>query len=202
MGRRRHTTIKMADDKVPRKPSLFMSAFQEIHERLARQYGNDEERKVPPRRSQHSSGMPNHFTRQVDNYWDFIKAIPWFEPWLVALMVFHLLCFVVVVASGKHYNTQYVIFFSLLVLVYLSEKLNEYSAENWKLFAKENYFDSNGLFTSTVFSAPILFNCICLIILWLRAAADAMIEIKKRQIIDEYERERKAKGEDESKKKK
>lgn len=34
----------------------------------------------------------------------------------------------------------------------------------YRRFSKENFFDSNGLFISTVFSIPVLFNCICLIV--------------------------------------
>ena len=34
----------------------------------------------------------------------------------------------------------------------------------YRKFSRENFFDSNGLFISTVFSIPVLFNCICLIV--------------------------------------
>lgn len=35
---------------------------------------------------------------------------------------------------------------------------------NWHSFSKQQYFDSNGLFISTVFSIPILLNCMLLIV--------------------------------------
>lgn len=51
-------------------------------------------------------------------------------------------------------------------VVYFSESINEYAAQNWKTFSKQQYFDGNGLFISTVFSIPILLNCMLLIVSW------------------------------------
>lgn len=49
-------------------------------------------------------------------------------------------------------------------IVYFSESINEYAALNWRTFSKQQYFDDNGLFISTVFSIPILLNCMLLIV--------------------------------------
>lgn len=49
-------------------------------------------------------------------------------------------------------------------IVYFSEGINEYAALNWRTFSKQQYFDDNGLFISTVFSIPILLNCMLLIV--------------------------------------
>jgi hypothetical protein len=43
-------------------------------------------------------------------------------------------------------------------LCYFAEKINEIAARNWKAFAKEQYFDSNGLFISIIWCAPIIIN--------------------------------------------
>lgn len=53
---------------------------------------------------------------------------------------------------------------SAVLAVYFSESINEYAAQNWSSFSKQQYFDSNGLFISTVFSIPILLNCMLLIV--------------------------------------
>lgn len=51
-----------------------------------------------------------------------------------------------------------------MLLVYFSENINELAAENWQSFSRQQYFDSNGLFISTVFSIPILLNCMLMIV--------------------------------------
>ena len=49
-------------------------------------------------------------------------------------------------------------------MVYFSEYINEWAATNWQRFSKQQYFDSNGFFISTVFSIPILLNCMLMIV--------------------------------------
>lgn len=49
-------------------------------------------------------------------------------------------------------------------LVYFSETINEYAAFNWKMFSRQQYFDSKGLFISVVFSVPILLNCMLMVV--------------------------------------
>lgn len=41
-------------------------------------------------------------------------------------------------------------------IVYLAENINTYLARNWKSFAKQPYFDQQGIFFSALFSAPLL----------------------------------------------
>jgi len=64
------------------------------------------------------------------------------------------------------YNARIIYIFHALSVsvVYFSESINEYAAQNWKTFSKQQYFDDNGLFISTVFSIPILLNCMLLIV--------------------------------------
>ena len=49
-------------------------------------------------------------------------------------------------------------------LCFGSEKINELGAKNWRVFAMEQYFDSNGLFISVVFSTPIILNCTIIVV--------------------------------------
>ncbi|XP_039275216.1 transmembrane protein 18-like, partial [Nilaparvata lugens] len=56
-----------------------------------------------------------------------------------------------------------VFFHFAVLLVYFSENINELAANNWRIFSKQQYFDSKGLFISIVFSVPILLNCMIMI---------------------------------------
>lgn len=52
----------------------------------------------------------------------------------------------------------------IVLLVYFSESINELASENWRVFSRQQYFDSNGLFISVVFSIPILLNCMLMVV--------------------------------------
>eukprot|EP00794_Sanderia_malayensis_P011823 gene11823-13047_t len=64
-----------------------------------------------------------------------------------------------------------------------AEKLNEFGAKHWKMFAKEQYFDYNGQFISVVWSLPIVINSLFIVIIWLIQTGQLLIKTKQRQII-------------------
>jgi hypothetical protein len=48
-----------------------------------------------------------------------------------------------------------------------------------RLFAEEQYFDSNGLFISVVFSAPMILNCTLIVSIWLYQSFSLIIQVIK-----------------------
>ena len=50
------------------------------------------------------------------------------------------------------------------MIVYLAERLNAFGASNWQRFAGQNYFDSNGVFVSTVLSTPLVFDMFVILV--------------------------------------
>ncbi|XP_024390960.1 uncharacterized protein [Physcomitrium patens] len=98
--------------------------------------------------------------KQQGGFWDpilrFVHAVDWTEPWLVGLMVFHLILVAVVVATRKRSNVQAVLFMAMLLSVFFAERLNTLLRRHWKSFAGQPYFDSHGVFMSTVWSGPML----------------------------------------------
>ncbi|KAK4768389.1 hypothetical protein SAY87_003530 [Trapa incisa] len=102
------------------------------------------------------------------------------EPFLMGLLVFHFLLLVTTIISRKNSNFQMCLFLLALGGVYLAEKLNKFLRENWRIFATQNYFDSHGIFLSTLWSGPLLvmaiiilvntlFNLCYLIVKWKKA---------------------------------
>jgi hypothetical protein len=86
----------------------------------------------------------------------FIHAVSWREPWLICLVVFHTSLLVLSIVSRKHSNMQMGIFFLAFLGVFSAERLNSFLQRHWKHFAYQPYFDSQGLFLSTVWSGPLL----------------------------------------------
>lgn len=48
------------------------------------------------------------------------------------------------------------VFHFIVSAVYLAERINRFLGVRWKMFARQNYFDSHGLFISTLWSGPLL----------------------------------------------
>nr|XP_053628264.1 transmembrane protein 18-like isoform X1 [Cherax quadricarinatus] len=127
-------------------------------------------------------------TDQVTDLWSFLQTtavrvplpnkfitirnnIDWSEGWLVGLVVFHIFLTTFTVMTRNHHTTQAVLFFLLLLTVRSSETINQYAAKNWQSFSRQQYFDSQGLFISVVFSMPVLFNCMMMVGLSCRSVA-------------------------------
>ena len=48
-----------------------------------------------------------------------------------------------------------------------------------RYFAEEQYFDSNGLFISVVFSGPMILNCTLIVSIWLYQSFSLIIQVIK-----------------------
>ncbi|XP_048590164.1 transmembrane protein 18 [Nematostella vectensis] len=149
-----------------------------------------------------SSFIPSDWlpTDKIDGFWEFLKAIDWSEPWLRVLIAFHFFTFIVVILLRNHTNIQGVIFLFLLGLVYASEQLNILGERHWRKFAREQYFDSGGLFISVILSVPVLFNCFVILVSWLWTACSMLIVVgkgrvreKQKQLVKEAKEEEKKK---------
>lgn len=90
--------------------------------------------------------------------------IDWTESWLLCLIGFHILLTTLTITTRHHHTLQGLLFFLLLLTVKCSEIINEYAATHWKRFSYQQYFDSGGLFISVVFSMPVLFNCLLMVV--------------------------------------
>lgn len=112
-----------------------------------------------------------------------VKAASWFYHYSVCFFcafVSIFLCFVFVRGTVyRLYSLEWfperTVFFSIylftsnlvsftVLTVSMSGKINEVAARNQHLFSRQQNFDRHGLFISTVFSMPILLNCMLMIV--------------------------------------
>ncbi|KAG9494554.1 hypothetical protein GDO78_002073 [Eleutherodactylus coqui] len=107
--------------------------------------------------------------------------IDWSEPWIIGLLGFHLLCFIITLISFKFYKFQIAHFLLMVGLVSCAEYINEVAAMNWKLYSRQQYFDSSGMFISLAFSAPLLCNTIIIVVHWVYKTLNVMTELKTLQ---------------------
>ncbi|CAH1105858.1 unnamed protein product [Psylliodes chrysocephalus] len=125
----------------------------------------------------------------INTFLSFLWNIEWRDPWLIALFTFHISIFMMAILTRNYGNFQALIFLCLLLLVYFSEKINKLASTNWKIFSRQQYFDSNGLFISVVFSVPILINCILMVGSWLYQSTQLMANLKIAQLKEQRRKE-------------
>lgn len=117
-----------------------------------------------------------------DNFIGFFHAIDWKEPWLMGLMAFHFLLLVVAISSRKNLNFQMYLFLLALGGVYFAENLNRVLSSNWKRFATQNYFDPHGIFLSALWSGPLLFVAIIILVNTLFSLCSLIVRWKKAEL--------------------
>ena len=117
--------------------------------------------------------------------WHIISQTDWLQEkrLLTALLSLYSLLVILTVATWRRLNFQAAYFGLLCIAIYAAENLNEWCAKNWKVISSHQYFDSSGLFISVVYSVPILFNLLLLVIVWMRSASIDLIEVKRKEAI-------------------
>ncbi|KAJ6643319.1 Transmembrane protein, partial [Pseudolycoriella hygida] len=148
-----------------------------------------------------------HPPAEITDYWGYVKSIDWYDPWLICLILGHILLLATAVLTRNHNTFQTILFFCLrkfntcpclyrntltdepepvpsilVVVVYFSENINEIAAANWQKFSKQQYFDVNGLFISTFFSIPVLLICMLMIGNWLYSSTQIIANVKTAQL--------------------
>ncbi|KAL9446302.1 hypothetical protein AB3S75_014050 [Citrus x aurantiifolia] len=117
-----------------------------------------------------------------DNFIGFFHAIDWKEPWLMGLMAFHFVLLLVAISSRKNLNFQMYLFLLALAGVYFAENLNRVLGSNWKRFATQNYFDPHGIFLSALWSGPLLFIAIIILVNTLFSLCSLIVRWKKAEL--------------------
>ena len=128
----------------------------------------------------------------VDDVLGFYHAIDWSERWLLALLLFPLCVWLVVVGTRRHNTVQMVLLVALLAVVRSAEWINGVAGRHWELFASQQYFDKHGVFVSVMLSVNLLLAAFFILGNALRASVAMLIEVKKKECKHEAKRKAKA----------
>uniref|UniRef100_A0A3P8S722 Transmembrane protein 18 n=1 Tax=Amphiprion percula TaxID=161767 RepID=A0A3P8S722_AMPPE len=131
---------------------------------------------------------------RITSIWTFLMSVQWSEPWLIGLLVFHVVCLFLTVLTCRFYRAQICHFLLIVGLVYSAEYLNELAAMNWRSFSDFQYFDSKGMFISLVFSIPLLLNAVIIVMVWVYRTFSTMTELKMLQLKRKARRDKREKS--------
>jgi len=116
---------------------------------------------------------------EIDGILAYVQSINWNEPWLQGVLCLHGFIGSITIFTRKCTSVQIFLFLSYLCVIYLGELINEKAASNWRLFASQQYFDSNGLFISVILLGPLLLNCVLMVIFWLLESCEILVKVKR-----------------------
>ncbi|KAI9302621.1 transmembrane protein 18-domain-containing protein [Cunninghamella echinulata] len=133
---------------------------------------------------QSESKVSSLIQEQIYQTIEFFQAIDWSQTWLIGLVIFHIVCFLlVIILRNKHTILSYY-FFILLGLAALTQPLNQYGGNHWQSFASANYFDESGIFIVSLYAFPLILNGFFTLMFILKASFGLMIEMKRRQLMN------------------
>ncbi|PRW60822.1 Transmembrane 18 [Chlorella sorokiniana] len=112
----------------------------------------------------------------------FIAAVDWSERWIQALLAFHLTLLILVVALRRVPGFHFAVFVGIMPIVYCAERINRLAGQHWRAFAKQNYFDPQGIFTSAVLSAPLLLIMFVLLVNYLITTSVLLVRMKRKEL--------------------
>ncbi|XP_059167917.1 transmembrane protein 18-like isoform X2 [Physella acuta] len=133
-------------------------------------------------------------TTRITGIYSYLETVDWSDPWFTGLFTFHIFTFVITFITRRKQMIQAAHFIILLLLVYCAETLNEQASLHWKLFSKQQYFDSQGMFISIVWSAPLLLNCLVIVMIWILTSSQLIVSTGRLKL--EAERRAKEKKKD------
>jgi len=121
-------------------------------------------------------------TKEIDSVFKYFASIDWSERWVHVLLTFHLALTLTILITRKKVRLQGVLFLLLLASVTLTERVNEWLAAHWRQISRQQYWDSRGMFISLSYSAPVLLNCVLILINWFFVSGDMLVKVKRRQL--------------------
>lgn len=126
-----------------------------------------------------SAQVPKDFR---ENWEAFSAAINWQERLFMALLVFHLVLYLLAFITRNHVDLQTFLFIFISGFLFFSERINTWCRANWREIASQNYFDESGVFAGIFFAAPLLLLLFLQLINFLATASTTLVKVKRLQL--------------------
>lgn len=133
----------------------------------------------------------------------FRSAITWSESFIQCLVVFQIFIFCLsiwVSRRDRGLNVRVAVMVMIGIIVRSAEWMNRQGSMHWKRFCTQNYFDRRGIFMGVMVCAPLLFDCLIMLIFFVREAGILLVQVKRKEIRKKNDRSRKPKTDSETKK--
>jgi len=121
----------------------------------------------------------------MENFEAFRTAITWNEPFIMGLVAFQIVMFGLAIAATRPnvgLAPRLVLMSFIALIVRTSEYWNAYATQHWEKFATQNYFDNQGVFVALMVSSPLLMDCLLMLILFVKEAAQLLVSVKRNEI--------------------
>jgi uncharacterized membrane protein len=118
----------------------------------------------------------------VDGLKGFAAAVDWTEPWIGYLLTFHVFLLTAAVLKRRSQAVTATIFFLAMALVYNAERINTLAGRHWQQFARQNYFDGNGVFAGVLLGAPLLTIMFVILLIYLQQMAALLVRMKRTEL--------------------
>ncbi|KAI8366260.1 transmembrane protein 18 [Blakeslea trispora] len=102
----------------------------------------------------------------------------WPPLWLIGVTSFHLICFCMAIGLRNHHTMLSIYLFVLLGMAALTQFLNILGIQ----YIGPTHFDSNGAFIVAIYSFPLLFNVVIVLVFIMKALISIMIQSKRAQL--------------------
>ncbi|KAG0224539.1 hypothetical protein BGW42_005058 [Actinomortierella wolfii] len=74
---------------------------------------------------------------------------------------------------------------------FIEAPLNRLGQARWKEFADDNYFDNHGVFTTIIWSMPLLLNGLLAVVFLVRKTIQLLVKVKRAQVASKAKKKRK-----------
>jgi hypothetical protein len=110
---------------------------------------------------------------------DFIESVNWTEPFIFWLLAGQVTAFATVLMLSRWPFVQALLFTIFAAIIGSAKWLNKYGKEHWIEFARQDYFDSQGLFMLIFVCGPLLFSANAIVVRF--DAMHCLVDMRKQQ---------------------
>ncbi|GLD99162.1 hypothetical protein PINS_up007880 [Pythium insidiosum] len=116
------------------------------------------------------------------------EIVDWTEPLIVGLLAMHVVLLATVILTRHHYKLQFALFLTIMLLLFVTERLNAWAREHWRLFATQQYFDQRGVFMGIFYAAPLLAIGFVQLLLTMKSLVSMLIVVKRAEFRQQLQR--------------